>query len=59
MKRKDNIDEAQRRLIADRDNFIDISEYADFVFKNNGEVKPSVLAEMIKVTYDKYINNVA
>ncbi len=59
MKRKDNIDEAQRRLIADREDFVGISEYVDFVFKNNGEIQPSVLAEIIKSTYDKYIRNVA
>lgn len=58
LKRKDNIDEAQRRLIADKEDFIDIVDYVDFVFKNNGEIKPSILANMIKDTYEKYITNV-
>ena len=56
IKRKDNIDEAQRRIIADREDFSDIEQNVDFVFKNNGELKPRVLADMIKYSYDKCMN---
>lgn len=56
MNRKDDIGEAQRRIIADRDDFWDIEQKVDFVFKNNGEVEPHLLANMIKYIYDNYIH---
>lgn len=56
LKRKDNINEAQRRLVSDREDFSDIEQNVDFVFKNNGELKPRVLADMIKYSYDKCMN---
>lgn len=57
VKRKDNIDEAQRRLIADRIDFSGIEQCVDFVFTNNGRVKPFLLANTIKYVYRKYIDN--
>ena len=54
--RKDNIDEAQRRLIADREDFKDIEQCVDFVFVNNGVMSPALLANMIKNTYMEQIN---
>lgn len=56
LRRKDNIDEAQRRIIADRQDFDGIEQNVDFVFRNNGELEPRILADMIKYTYDKYMD---
>lgn len=55
LKRKDNIYEAQRRIISDREDFKDIEQHVDFVFANNGVTPPVLLADMIKDTYKKYI----
>ena len=56
LKRKDNINEAQRRLVSDREDFLGIECDADFVFRNDGELKPKALADMIKYSYDKYMD---
>lgn len=53
IKRKDDIGEAQRRIISDREDFQGIEQKVDFVFRNDGQIKPSMLADMIKYTYDK------
>ena len=55
LKRKDDIDEAQRRIISDREDFHKIEDKVDFVFKNNGEIEISTLAEIVKYSYEKYI----
>ena len=55
LKRKDNIYEAQRRIISDRNDFKDIEQQVDFVFANNGVTSPVLLADMIKDTYKKHI----
>lgn len=51
--RGDNIDEAVRRLNADREDFSDIINYVDFSFSNDLGLKPEILAEMILYTYKK------
>ena len=53
--RGDNIDEAVRRLNADREDFSDIINYVDFSFSNDLGLKPEILAEMILYTYKKTI----
>lgn len=52
-RRGDNIDEAVRRLNADREDFSDIINYVDFSFSNDLGLKPEILAEMILYTYKK------
>lgn len=49
--RKDNIDEAQRRLIADREDFKEIENFADYIIDNNGMKSPKELAKEIKSLY--------
>ena len=53
LKRKDDINEAQRRIISDREDFYGIEQKVDFVLRNDGELKISTLADMIKYSYDK------
>lgn len=55
-KRGDNIDEIKRRLNADFEDLKNAEKNADFVFTNNGRVKPFILANVIKYIYKKYIN---
>lgn len=55
--RKDNVNEAIRRLNADREDFRDIYNYVDFVFSNDLGLKPELLAEMILYTYKKVMGN--
>lgn len=55
IQRKDNIDEAQRRLISDRNDFLNIEKNVDFVIENNGEHPPNLLANRIKYLYDNFI----
>ena len=51
--RGDNINEAVRRLNADREDFSGISDYIDFTFSNDLGLKPEILAETILYTYRK------
>lgn len=53
-KRGDNLLEAERRIVADKVDFSEIDSYVDFTFSNDGELKPSLLAEMIKYTYERH-----
>ena len=55
--RKDNVNEAIRRLNADREDFRDIYNYVDFVFSNDLGLKPELLAEMILYTYKRVMGN--
>ena len=52
MRRGDDIKEAQRRVVSDANDFYGIEENVDFMFSNNGEIKPAILAEMIKYSYE-------
>lgn len=52
MRRGDDIKEAQRRVVSDANDFYGIEENIDFMFSNNGEIKPDILAEMIKYSYE-------
>lgn len=56
--RGDNSEEARRRLNADDEDFKDIDKYIDFSFRNDTELKPKVLAEMILNTYQKVMKEV-
>lgn len=51
--RKDNIDEAQRRMIADREDFMNIENFADYIIENNGIKNPEELAKEIKNLYEQ------
>lgn len=53
--RGDNLKEARRRFDADNRDFCDIEKYIDFMFRNDLDVKPTTLAEMILYTYNKII----
>ena len=55
--RGDNINEAVRRLNADREDFADIVNYVDFSFRNDLGLKPEILADTILYTYRKVISN--
>jgi len=55
--RGDNLREAKRRIGADDRDFAGIEDKVDFIFKNNGELKPVLLAEMIKYAYQKTIGD--
>lgn len=55
--RGDNIDEAARRINADREDFSDIVNYVDFSFSNDLGLKPEILADTILYTYRKVISN--
>lgn len=52
-KRGDDPTEARRRINADEKDFYGIEKYIDFSFSNDLGIKPDILAEMIKYTYDK------
>lgn len=56
-RRGDNLAEAARRIDVDEDDFKNIIDDVDFAFINNGELNLSLLAEMIKYTYDKAIGD--
>lgn len=51
LKRKDDVDEAQRRIISDREDFKNIEQCADFIIENNGIKTPKELADEIKGLY--------
>lgn len=55
VKRKDNIDEAQRRMISDRNDFSDIDGLVDYRIENNGLKTPGNLAKEIKELYEAHI----
>lgn len=55
-KRGDNSEEARRRLTADNQDFSKIDQYVDFVIRNE-YIKPELVADMIKYTYNKISRN--
>lgn len=55
IQRKDNIDEAQRRLISDRNDFLNIDDFVDYKIENNGIKEPRDLAKDIMRLYELHI----
>lgn len=55
--RGDNAEEARRRLNADDEDFKDINKYIDFAVKNDGNVSPEDIAEMILYLYRRLNND--
>lgn len=53
--RGDNSEEARRRLNADDEDFKDINNYIDFAIRNDGELAPKDLCEMILYLYTKTV----
>lgn len=53
LSRGDNSNEVRRRILSDKYDFKNIEQRVDFIFTNNGEIKPVLLAEMILYTYKK------
>lgn len=53
--RNDNIDEAQRRLIADREDFKEVEGIADYIIENDGLESPKKLARLIQDIYKNTI----
>lgn len=57
IRRKDDIGEAQRRIIQDREDFSDIENFIDNRIVNNGLIEPEEIAKEIKDLYEVHINS--
>ena len=57
MRRKDDIGEAQRRIIQDREDFSDIENFIDRRIENNGLIEPEEIAKEIKALYEVHISS--
>lgn len=57
IRRKDDIGEAQRRIIQDREDFSDIEYFIDYRIENNGIIEPEEIAKEIKDVYEVHINS--
>ena len=51
IQRGDNPLEAERRLVADNNDFADIDQYYNYAIENNGRKSPTILAEEIWLIY--------
>ena len=54
-KRGDNPEEAERRLEADKKDFMNINRFVDVEIENNGSKTPEQIAHIIKSLYDRHL----